>query len=69
MNVLLDRAKAPSDITKWSPGTSKVFFKVAQDGKDASGVWATPTKLAQTNSIYTFTVPASLASVGQYTAG
>lgn len=74
-------AKAPSDITAWLPGTeyvppictfihahifsSAVWFKVAEAGKDASGLWAATDILTENNSIYTFTVPASLAA-GQY---
>ncbi|KIJ31458.1 lytic polysaccharide monooxygenase [Sphaerobolus stellatus SS14] len=58
-------ARAPSDITKWSPGTSAVWFKVAQTGKTASGQWASTDLLSAANSIYSFTVPAKLKA-GQY---
>jgi len=58
-------ARAPSDITKWSPGTSAVWFKVAQAGKNSDGTWASVQGLTATNSIYTFTVPKTLKA-GQY---
>ncbi|KAJ8075535.1 hypothetical protein PM082_021165 [Marasmius tenuissimus] len=58
-------ARAPSDITKWSPGTSAVWFKVAQAGKTADGKWAATDGLYATNSIYTFTIPKNLKA-GQY---
>ncbi|KAF9526388.1 glycoside hydrolase family 61 protein [Crepidotus variabilis] len=58
-------ARAPSDITKWSPGTSAVWFKVAQTGKNSAAQWAAPTLLVNANSIYTFTIPPKLKA-GQY---
>jgi hypothetical protein len=58
-------ARAPSDITKWSPGTSAVWFKVAQSGKDSSGKWAATDVLTANKSIYTFTIPPKLKA-GQY---
>ncbi|EKM83378.1 hypothetical protein AGABI1DRAFT_123712 [Agaricus bisporus var. burnettii JB137-S8] len=58
-------ARAPSDITKWNPGTSAVFFKVAESGKDSSGRWAAADKLNADNGIYTFTIPRNLRP-GQY---
>lgn len=56
-------ARAPSDITKWSPGTSAVWFKVHQAGY-SNGVWAS-TALINNQSLYTFTIPKSLKA-GQY---
>ncbi|EIM86641.1 glycoside hydrolase family 61 protein [Stereum hirsutum FP-91666 SS1] len=58
-------ALAPSDITEWLPGTDAVWFKVAEAGKAADGTWASTTGLTATDSIYTFTVPATLKP-GQY---
>ncbi|QRV97102.1 glycoside hydrolase family 61 protein [Ceratobasidium sp. AG-Ba] len=57
-------AKAPSDITKWSPGTSAVWFKVAEQGL-VNGKWAASELLLANKGIYTFTIPASLKA-GQY---
>ena len=51
-------AKAPSDITKWNPGNSAVWFKVHQDGY-SNGAWASDRLLAN-KGIYTFTIPKSL---------
>jgi len=56
-------AKAPSDITKWSPGSSAVWFKVHQDGY-SNGLWASD-RLLSNKGIYTFTIPKSLQA-GQY---
>ncbi|KAF5354458.1 hypothetical protein D9758_012416 [Tetrapyrgos nigripes] len=58
-------ARAPSDITKWNPGTSAVWFKVAQTGKTTDGKWAATDLLTASNSIYTFTIPKNLKA-GQY---
>ncbi|KDR72253.1 hypothetical protein GALMADRAFT_229076 [Galerina marginata CBS 339.88] len=58
-------ARAPSDITKWSPGTSAVWFKVAQSGKTSDGKWAATDLLTASKSIYTFTIPPKLKA-GQY---
>ncbi|EIN05067.1 glycoside hydrolase [Punctularia strigosozonata HHB-11173 SS5] len=58
-------AKAPSDITQWMPGTSEVWFKVAESGKTSDGKWAATDILTENDSIYTFTIPASLEP-GQY---
>ncbi|KAF9448851.1 lytic polysaccharide monooxygenase [Macrolepiota fuliginosa MF-IS2] len=58
-------ARAPSDITKWSPGTSAVWFKIAELGKDSSGKWAAADTLNANNGIYTFTIPKNLKA-GQY---
>ncbi|QRV82856.1 glycoside hydrolase family 61 protein [Ceratobasidium sp. AG-Ba] len=57
-------AKAPSDITKWSPGTSAVWFKVHEAGY-SNGKWAATDVLLANKGIYTFTIPASLKA-GQY---
>ncbi|KAL0573054.1 hypothetical protein V5O48_008913 [Marasmius crinis-equi] len=58
-------ARAPSDITQWSPGTSAVWFKVAESGKTSDGKWAATDLLTASNSIYTFTIPKNLKA-GQY---
>ncbi|KAL0061762.1 hypothetical protein AAF712_011365 [Marasmius tenuissimus] len=58
-------ARAPSDITKWNPGTSAVWFKVAHAGKTADGKWAATDGLYATNSVYSFTIPKNLKA-GQY---
>nr|UPO25280.1 lytic polysaccharide monooxygenases [Pleurotus ostreatus] len=58
-------ARAPSDITQWSPGNSAVWFKVAESGKTADGKWAATDGLYANNHIYTFTIPARLRP-GQY---
>ncbi|CEL58627.1 putative endo-beta-1,4-glucanase D OS=Neosartorya fumigata (strain CEA10 / CBS 144,89 / FGSC A1163) GN=eglD PE=3 SV=1 [Rhizoctonia solani AG-1 IB] len=57
-------AKAPSDITKWNPGTSAVWFKVAEQGL-VNGKWAATDILKANNWVYSFKLPASLAP-GQY---
>ncbi|CUA74789.1 hypothetical protein RSOLAG22IIIB_11480 [Rhizoctonia solani] len=57
-------ARAPSDITKWSPGTSAVWFKVAEQGLE-NGKWAATDILKANNWVYSFTIPSSLAP-GQY---
>ncbi|QRW23894.1 glycoside hydrolase family 61 protein [Rhizoctonia solani] len=57
-------ARAPSDITKWSPGTSAVWFKIDESGL-SNGKWAATDILTENKSIYTFKVPASLKA-GQY---
>ncbi|KAK1225034.1 hypothetical protein PQX77_012033 [Marasmius sp. AFHP31] len=58
-------ARAPSDITKWNPGNSAVWFKVAHAGKTADGKWAATDGLYATNSVYSFTIPKNLKA-GQY---
>ncbi|TFK37297.1 glycoside hydrolase family 61 protein [Crucibulum laeve] len=58
-------ARAPSDITKWNPGTSAVWFKVAESGKTSDGKWAATDLLTASKSIYAFTIPAKLKA-GQY---
>ncbi|KZP29470.1 lytic polysaccharide monooxygenase [Athelia psychrophila] len=58
-------ALAPSDITEWIPGTAAVWFKVAESGKTAAGLWASTDILSADDSIYTFTIPAKLKP-GQY---
>ncbi|KAH7332556.1 glycoside hydrolase family 61 protein F [Rhizoctonia solani] len=57
-------ARAPSDIKEWSPGTSAVWFKVAEQGL-VNGKWAATDILTENKSIYTFKIPASLKA-GQY---
>jgi hypothetical protein len=42
-----------------------VWFKVAESGKTAAGLWAATDLLTATNSIYTFTIPPKLKA-GQY---
>jgi hypothetical protein len=42
-----------------------VWFKVAQSGKTAAGLWAATDLLTASNSIYSFTIPAKLKP-GQY---
>ncbi|KDQ18179.1 glycoside hydrolase family 61 protein [Botryobasidium botryosum FD-172 SS1] len=56
-------AKAPSDITKWSPGNAAAWFKVHQDGY-SGGLWASD-RLLSNKGIYSFTIPKSLKA-GQY---
>ncbi|KAJ3566748.1 hypothetical protein NP233_g6806 [Leucocoprinus birnbaumii] len=58
-------ALSPSDITSWLPGTSAVWFKVNEMGKDSSGKWASTDILTANDSIYTFTIPKNLKP-GQY---
>ncbi|KAF9461352.1 glycoside hydrolase family 61 protein F [Collybia nuda] len=58
-------ARAPSDITKWNPGTSAVWFKVHELGKTSDGKWAATDLLTASKSIYTFTIPSKLKA-GQY---
>ncbi|KAF8648194.1 hypothetical protein AX16_006333 [Volvariella volvacea WC 439] len=57
-------ARAPSDITKWNPGTSAVWFKIHHEGK-TNGKWASPDTLYANNHIYTVTIPRNLRP-GQY---
>ncbi|KAG8822693.1 Esterase/lipase/thioesterase [Serendipita sp. 401] len=57
-------AKAPSDITKWNPGTSAVWFKINHSGKSSSGEWAATT-LIKNKGIYSVTIPSGLKP-GQY---
>ncbi|KAI5118830.1 hypothetical protein M0805_009408 [Coniferiporia weirii] len=60
-------AEAPSgtSVTEWMPGTEAVWFKVAEAGKTSDGLWAATDILTENDSIYTFTIPASLKP-GQY---
>lgn len=44
---------------------SAVWFKVAQAEKTAAGKWTSTDILSAANSIYTFTIPATLKA-GQY---
>ncbi|KAF8597991.1 glycoside hydrolase [Ceratobasidium sp. AG-I] len=57
-------AKAPSDVTTWVPGTSAVWFKVAEQGL-VNGKWAATDILLANNGIYSFTIPSTLKA-GQY---
>ncbi|KAF4593596.1 Esterase/lipase/thioesterase [Pleurotus pulmonarius] len=63
--IITYMARAPSDITQWSPGNSAVWFKVAESGKTSDGKWAATDGLYANNHIYTFTIPARLRP-GQY---
>ncbi|KAH9942263.1 glycoside hydrolase family 61 protein [Epithele typhae] len=63
--IITYMARAPSDVTQWKPGTSAVWFKVAEAGKTASGLWAATDLLTASKSIYTFTIPPKLQA-GQY---
>ncbi|KAJ6476885.1 glycoside hydrolase family 61 protein [Mycena sanguinolenta] len=58
-------ALAPTNITAWKPGNAAVWFKVAESGKTAAGLWASTDLLTASNSIYSFTIPAKLKP-GQY---
>ncbi|CAE6341075.1 unnamed protein product [Rhizoctonia solani] len=62
--MIIYMARAPSDVTSWSPGTSAVWFKVDEAGL-SNGKWAATDILTENKSIYTFRVPASLKA-GQY---
>ncbi|KAF8601094.1 glycoside hydrolase [Ceratobasidium sp. AG-I] len=57
-------ARAPSNITAWSPGTSAVWFKIAEQGL-VNGKWAATDILTANKSIYTFKIPSTLKA-GQY---
>ncbi|KAJ3516059.1 hypothetical protein NLJ89_g1360 [Agrocybe chaxingu] len=63
--VITYMARAPSDITKWNPGSSAVWFKVAESGKTSDGRWAATDLLYASNHIYTFRIPPRLQP-GQY---
>ncbi|KAG7085943.1 hypothetical protein E1B28_003471 [Marasmius oreades] len=63
--MLTYMARAPSDITKWLPGSSAVWFKIDESGKDSDGVWAASDKLDANNGIYKVTIPKNLKP-GQY---
>ncbi|CAE6355446.1 unnamed protein product [Rhizoctonia solani] len=62
--VLTYMAKAPSDITKWSPGTDKVWFKIDEAGLE-NGKWAGTDVLAAQNGLWTVKIPQNLQA-GQY---
>ncbi|KAG8893243.1 Esterase/lipase/thioesterase, partial [Tulasnella sp. 408] len=65
--VITYMAKVPSgqSVTSWSPGTSAVWFKVAEAGLDTStNTWAAIKLIADGNK-YSFTIPSTLAP-GQY---
>ncbi|TFK25765.1 glycoside hydrolase [Coprinopsis marcescibilis] len=63
--IITYMARAPSDITKWEPGTAPVWFKIDHSGKSADGKWAATDKLYETNHIYTVRIPPKLQA-GQY---
>ncbi|KAJ2911966.1 hypothetical protein MD484_g8449, partial [Candolleomyces efflorescens] len=63
--VITYMARAPSDVTKWNPGNSAVWFKIDQSGKDASGKWAAADTLVVNKGIYTTRIPPNLRP-GQY---
>lgn len=65
MITYMARAPTGTNITTWVPGTDAVWFKVAETGKTSDGKWASTDILSADNSIYTFTVPATLEP-GQY---
>ncbi|CAE6501649.1 unnamed protein product [Rhizoctonia solani] len=63
--IITYMARAPSDITQWSPGTDAVWFKVAEEGYE-NGKWAaTDILTGENNGIARFTIPTSLKA-GQY---
>ncbi|CAE7210419.1 unnamed protein product [Rhizoctonia solani] len=62
--VLTYMAKAPSDITKWSPGTDKVWFKIDEAGLE-NGKWAGTDVLLAQNGLWTVKIPENLQP-GQY---
>ncbi|KAG8944249.1 Esterase/lipase/thioesterase [Tulasnella sp. 408] len=65
--IITYMAKVPSgqSVTSWSPGTSAVWFKVAEAGLDTStNTWAAIKLIADGNK-YSFTIPSTLAP-GQY---
>ncbi|PPQ99263.1 hypothetical protein CVT24_009308 [Panaeolus cyanescens] len=63
--IITYMARAPSDITKWNPGNSAVWFKIDQQGKDSSGKWAATDHLIPAKGVYSFTIPPKLRP-GQY---
>ncbi|RXW22113.1 hypothetical protein EST38_g3739 [Candolleomyces aberdarensis] len=63
--IITYMARAPSDITKWNPGNSAVWFKIDHSGKDASGRWAAAETLVANRGIYTTRIPPRLRP-GQY---
>ncbi|KAF9461354.1 glycoside hydrolase family 61 protein [Collybia nuda] len=64
-SILTYMAHAPTDITKWNPGTSAVWFKIDEVAKTANGTWATINLFTNLKGIYNFTIPANLKP-GQY---
>ncbi|CAE6474782.1 unnamed protein product [Rhizoctonia solani] len=62
--VLTYMAKAPSDITKWTPGTDKVWFKIDEAGLE-NGKWAGTDVLLAQNGLWTVKIPETLQP-GQY---
>ncbi|KAK0451202.1 glycoside hydrolase family 61 protein F [Desarmillaria tabescens] len=65
--IITYMARAPddTDITAWEPGTDAVWFKVDELGKTDDGLWAATDVLSAQDSVWTFTIPASLKP-GQY---
>ncbi|PGG98974.1 hypothetical protein AJ80_09429 [Polytolypa hystricis UAMH7299] len=51
--IITYMARCPGDCASYEPGTSAVWFKIAEDGKHADGSWA--------STPYTFTIPQNLA--------
>ncbi|QRW24032.1 glycoside hydrolase family 61 protein [Rhizoctonia solani] len=62
--VITYMAKAPSDITKWTPGTDKVWFKIDEAGLE-NGKWAGTDILLEQNGLWTVKIPENLKP-GQY---
>ncbi|KAG8807490.1 Esterase/lipase/thioesterase [Serendipita sp. 399] len=62
--IITYMAKAPSDITKWNPGSSAVWFKIHHAGKSSSGEWAAVT-LIKNKGLWSVTIPSGLKP-GQY---
>ncbi|RPA88116.1 glycoside hydrolase [Ascobolus immersus RN42] len=52
-------AKCPGNCTTFNPESSKVWFKIAHEGKRADGTWASDDFIY--NKPYNFKLPASLA--------
>ncbi|CAA7259330.1 unnamed protein product [Cyclocybe aegerita] len=63
--VITYMARAPSDVTKWNPGSDPVWFKVDESGKTADRKWAATDLLTSSNSVYTLRIPPKLKP-GQY---
>ncbi|CAE7146088.1 unnamed protein product [Rhizoctonia solani] len=62
--VITYLARAPSDITQWSPGSDKVWFKIDEAGLE-NGKWAGTDVLLSQNGLWTVTIPENLKP-GQY---
>ncbi|KAI0769354.1 glycoside hydrolase family 61 protein [Trametes elegans] len=63
--VITYLARAPSDITKWEPGTDAVWFKIDEAGKTVDGKWAATDVLTADHSVWSVTIPPKLKA-GQY---